>query len=218
MDVYIKLASELLTLIESNQKKFIWNKFDNKEIGFVYRGYNGLMARVDEKYIKTTKSKQGYYDIFALTGPWDKLTHDTLLNLIYENCTLKNCERIWRGESPTNLDLKPKSKAILYALTLLMFEQEVNFGKQEWQRWSQFNPDTEKPYWRRPRDLFMGYINMVFDKKDVSCIDSFKNSKGLLLPPTDKEIRKKYFEVYENDQYAQALMSGNTLELFNISR
>lgn len=201
--------------MESKEDKFVWTTYSGFEIGFVYRGYDGLMARVKEEFIDNTQPKQGFFDFFALTGPWEKLKHDTLLNLIYNHCTLDDCERIWRGESPTNLNLDDRRKAILYALTLLMFEQEVNFGKEVWQRWSQFNPSKQSPTWRRPRDLFMGYIKTIFEEQDVGSIEPYKNKNGLLSPPpAGSKIRVNYFQVYENDNQAEALMTGETLKAF----
>lgn len=61
-------------------------------------------------------------------------------------------------------------------LALLMFEQELNWGNEIWQRQTNFPPRIESPY-QRPRDMIMGFLGIVFYYRDVDAILNWKYKK-----------------------------------------
>lgn len=213
------LASKQLETIESGKTKYSFTKC-GYQFGFEHKiDYSGLMAEVDFKHIETTKDKQGYFDIIGITGPWPEITHNRLFQKLLSSTSLEECEEIWRGKKPKCFDLKDdknKEKTkILLCLLILMFEQEINFGREDWQRWSHFNPIDDKPKYQRPRDLIMGYIKIMFKHKSVNVLSRYKNSDGLLLPPKkDSDEKKEFFDVLRNDSEAEALFKGEILEKF----
>jgi hypothetical protein len=213
MSIYKTLAIELLKLANSTENEWSILDEDKKKFGLKYkRNYTGLMANIKPKYLQFAKDKQGYYDFVGITGPWYKITHDTLLTELLNRVTFEDCVSVWKGVYPSNIN--NEKKQILRALAILMFEQEVNFGNEIWQRKSHFNPTLGNPNERRPRDLLMGYIKMVFHHQNVNCVANFKNEKGLLLPPKDPKIKETFFNCLENDPEAEALMYGEILQEF----
>jgi hypothetical protein len=217
--LYKVLGSKLLETIESGKTKYSFTMC-GYQFGFEHKtDYSGLMAKVNFDYIQTTKDKQGYFDIIGITGPWSKITHDQLFQNLLSSTTLEECEEIWRGIKPKCFELndhKSKEKTkILLSLLILMFEQEINFGREDWQRWSHFNPSINNPNYQRPRDLIMGFIKMMFKNNSVKVLSHFKDSDGLLLPPKkDSDEKKEFFDVLRNDSEAEALFTGEILEKF----
>lgn len=214
MSIYKELAHGLLKIASENEKEFIWIEEDGVKFGIEHKKeYSGLMAEIQTQYLKIAKDKQGYFDVLGIAGKWGKITHDTLLEQLLKHTTIEECRSIWRGKFPKDLTL-PK-KHILAALAILMFEQEINFGNQIWQRFSHFAPDINKPNFRRPRDILMGYIEVVFCLGKVSSINDYKNSNGQLLPPPkNSDLERRFFTSLQNDGEAEALMTGSILEKY----
>lgn len=122
------------------------------------------------------------------------LTHEQLFNLLFLNTTYDDCEQIWCGIMPEAVG---ERKHALLSLAMLMFEQEINFGNEIFQRKSHFSPDLNNPSYLRPRDLIMGYVRYMF----AQCLKPFQNNKGLLKPPTDNSyIKVNYFDVLKTIQ------------------
>lgn len=216
MDIYNLLANGLLEIESKEQDYFIWLKDSetNVSFGFQHRkNYSGLMTRINPKFIEQAKDKQGYFDILGVTGVHEKITHETLFNELLRTTSLEECKSVWRGTMPSSNQFDEKHNS-LATLAILMFEQEVNFGNETWQRYTKFAPNISNPNFRRPRDLLMGYINVAFIE-GLNRLDDFKNKKGQLIPPNDTEVLKKYFYSLKNDEHAEALMTGTTLENFN---
>lgn len=215
MTFYNLFADNLLKISENKEKAYIWfnDSENNVSFGFQHRkDYSGLMAYIKPEYVTIAKDKQGYFDIIGITGNWKNITHDTLIRELLRTSTLHECISIWRGEIPPNVSSVEKRNA-LASLAILMFEQEVNFGNEVWQRRSRFYPNILKPRYQRPRDLLMGYIVMSFTD-GLDAIDSFKNNAGLLLPPSDDQTLNRYFNPLRCDPLAEALMTGKILERF----
>ncbi|YCA46019.1 hypothetical protein M1E11_23830 (plasmid) [Bacillus sp. JZ8] len=214
MSIYTELAQGLLKIASGNEKEFIWIEENGLRFGIEHKKeYSGLMAEIKPEYLKIAKDKQGYFDVLGITGKWEKITHDTLLEQLLSYTTIEECKAIWRGNIPNNLT--QTKKHILITLAILMFEQEINFGNEIWQRYSHFSPNIKNPCFRRPRDLLMGYIDMVFCLGKVTSINNFKNKRGHLLPPPkNSDLEKRFFTSLQNDKTAEALMTGEILENF----
>ncbi|MFP7176469.1 hypothetical protein [Priestia filamentosa] len=214
MSIYTELAQGLLKIAPENEEEFIWMEDNGLRFGLKHKkDYSGLMAKIKPEYLKSARKKQGYFDFLGITGVWGKIKHDALLEKLLDNVTIEECKCIWRGKIPQNLTESKKN--ILITLAILMFEQEVNFGNEIWQRPSHFSPDIENPRFRRPRDLLMGYIDMVFCLGKLSSINRFKNERGHLLPPPkNSDLERRFFTSLQNDEEAEALMTGSILESF----
>ncbi|MEW5570400.1 hypothetical protein [Rossellomorea marisflavi] len=204
--IYKDLAQGLLDTVKNAQQIYTWHHNNNLKYGFVHRkDYSGIMAYINPNYINLARKYQGFFDFMAITGEWKSITHITLIDELLKQVTLRDCEAIWRGYIPNNVPLN--NSPILWTLAILMFEQEVNFGNEEWQRFSYFGPNLNNPKYKRPRDLLMGYINMAYTQGSVQCLEKFKNNKGqLIYPKAAPLVLEQYFKVLENDLHAEALM------------
>ena len=80
--------------------------------------------------------------------------------LRYSN--VENCLRVWRGENPVEVGASQDEKEALLTMALLMFEQEINWGNENWQKGTNFPPYQKNPSRKRPRDMLMGFIRQCF--------------------------------------------------------
>lgn len=237
MNVYEYIANLLLQkdLNDVNDRFIGFAKFDDERLfGLEYVGYNGLMARPKRGEMYVKRPKQGYFDVKVCTDDrYEKeygvrsVTHYNVFQDLLKNSNLKNCIQIWIGERyPWELTDNIKEQQTLTSLLLLMFEQELNWGQEEWQRWSNFSPRTEKPF-QRPRDMIMGFIYMAFNLGGVDRIPHWMSrweEDGRQVPSTPyfgqggyanyPREYKKYFECWKEDGRARQLMQGNILECF----
>ena len=234
MNVYEDFANKLLSRdLNGKEDIFITLKSfgQGRWFGLKYRGYSGLMANTRKRAV--TRSHEGYYDFIICTGTRyeDKyghkpITHYNLFQDLLENSSLENCEKVWIGYAPWDVAKNQEEEQALCSLTLTMFEQEVNWGIESWQCNTNFPPSLVNPY-QRPRDMLMGFINMLFNFKDVGRIPNWIYSitkSGNQLPFTPSfgstgyanypQKYKKYFECLKEDGRAKPLMHGNTLECF----
>lgn len=154
--IYQILADELLKL---NDYTFVCLK-DSSTIGFEYRdNYEGLMAK------NPNRKKQGFFDIRVFCTRYDgHPTHRYLFTDLLQTSTLNHCLDVWRGKDPRSFSINEDEREILSILTLLMFEQEVNWGDEEWQKWTNFKPYQNTPNRRRPRDMIMGFLLQAFEE------------------------------------------------------
>lgn len=228
-NIFNSLADSLL----NRRDKFICmhNFGDDNWFGFLYRGYEGLMAKPRYSCTHVDKSKEGYFDIFICTGNryldrdgYKQVTHYNLFNDLLENSSIENCYELWRGVSPFNITYNIEEQKALSALALLMFEQELNWGNECWQRYSNFSPSIEYPY-SRPRDMIMGFLKIAFY---LGNLDSYpywqhKNNNGVTIATTPtfgqgysylKAEYKQFFEELSRDNSAHPLMIGNYLNKF----
>lgn len=206
MGIYRDSAKDLLKIYQNENGNDEFCFLSEQDYIFKYRrNYEGLMSKVNPKFKNSSKCKQGLFDIRGNMNN-DKLTHQALYRLLFENTSFKDCLEVWQGNMP---QATGKRKHALLSLGMLMFEQEVNFGNEVFQRKSHFSPRLDKPNHLRPRDLLMGYINYMFGEGNTECLKEFQNYKGLLLPPQFKNIyvKEDYFDVLKDDNHAIALMA-----------
>jgi len=134
-------------------------------------GYSGLMAKgAYEKWkIKNRKqgrSKVGCFDfkIFKLSPDNDEVpvVHTRVINEVREHTNLAQLERIINGEDPHHIADNNNEYLILREAQLSMLEQEINWGDEVFQTWSNFLPSKGK----RPRDFITAYLRRVFHEPD----------------------------------------------------
>lgn len=201
------------------------------EFGFEWKdNYSGLMAQpprtgVNKGIVK--RPKQGLFDIFVSTGSLfteSGVTHRAIIEGVVENTSLIDCQMVWRGISPTEVAHDEKELEILTVLMLLFFEQEVNWGKESWQRATFFEPKVRTPNRVRPRDMLMGYICQAFDI-GIDNIAYWQRTRPTTTTFTAPDLSnysftdypsqfKRYFDELRDDGSAKALMVGASRELF----
>ena len=135
--------------------------------------YNGTQA--DPKKKKARK-KQGLFDFLVITGdrdnryrtptgrPRKKATHKDLFEDLLDYSTEQNCLRVWSGENPLLVGNCDDEREALVTMFLMMLEQEINWGEMEWQKRTNFWPETNEnsPEKCRPRDMLIGFIRQSF--------------------------------------------------------
>ncbi|UXH44426.1 hypothetical protein N5C46_22885 [Rossellomorea vietnamensis] len=113
-------------------------------------------------------AKQSLFDFYVSTGNryhnlyGGDATHYNLILDLLEHSNYINCLRIWRGDDIIDLIEDDDERDALTTLSLLMFEQEVNYGRYEFQQNTNFFKDESKKKYYRSRDMLMGFINMAF--------------------------------------------------------
>lgn len=210
MAIFEHAARELLTVVENPQNGDFFLFLGAEGFVFEYRrNYQGLMADISPKYKQYARDKQGYFDIRG-TMQHRTLTHTELFSNLLSECTYDECLSVWRGQMPNVFG--PKKYALM-SLAMLMFEQEINFGNENFQRKSHFSHRFGNPNSKRPRDLIMGYVNYMYFNNNIECLNRFQDARGLLKLPQsiDSDIEREYFTVLENDTYARALMARDNI-------
>lgn len=205
MTIFEQSALELIHTVQNPQGGDVFRFLGEENYTFTYRrNYTGLMAKIKPKFRRIARKKQGYFDILGNMNNRN-LTHEQLFNLLFVNTTYADCQEVWCGRMPEAVG---ERKHALLSLAMLMFEQEINFGNEIFQRKSHFSPNVNNPAYLRPRDLIMGYISYMFDQGNTECLRPFQNYQGLLMPPTNNpNIKEDYFDVLRNTPYAIALMA-----------
>lgn len=201
------------------------------EFGFAAKmNYSGLMAqpsRTGRNKGIVKRPKQGLFDIFIKTGTFfdnSGLTHRNILESVTEYSTLENCIDVWRGNDPANVARTAEEYAILTSIMLAFFEQEVNWGNEEWQRYTYFAPKVTMPNRIRPRDMLMGYIGQAF-LYGIDNIAFWQNSRPTtttFISPDrsnygyeDYPLQyKRFFTELEDDEFASALIVGEARRAF----
>jgi len=205
MAIFEQTAIDLLHTVQNPQDGDIFHFLGEENYTFTYRrNYTGLMAKINPTYRHVAREKQGYFDILGNMNSRN-LTHNQLFNLLFVNTTYEDCEQVWYGRMPEAIG---ERRHVLLSLAMLMFEQEINFGNEIFQRKSHFSPIVNNPYYLRPRDLIMGYVRYMFEQGNTKCLIPFQNYQGLLMPPINNPyIKENYFNVLKNTPYAIALMA-----------
>lgn len=183
--------------------------------------YSGLMARPD--IYGNVSQKQGLFDIKVLAGNrylrrhgLARVTHYALFQDLYDNSTWDNCYYIWTGESPFDLTNDVNEQQALLTLSLLMFEQELNWGNEYWQKWTWFNP----PH-KRPRDMILGVIRFIFGNNgDVDAYPYWNHAHttptfGGSFSSMPNEYKEYFTDISEWDA-ATPLFTGEYLDKFLI--
>lgn len=166
----------------------IYTNFSGEVFSIEYRSYSGLIGKntankvecflQDDKQKNKLKKddgeywrgKHGLFDFYINTGNrYQRLykgdaTHYNLFLDLYKYTNLEQCYRVWAGSEDIieieNLDIENAYEALL-TLSLMMFEQEVNYGQKIFQQATNFK--IKDGY--RPRDMLMGFIKMMFEDK-----------------------------------------------------
>lgn len=205
MTLYRAAADQLLMVVN---QQVIGDSFTFLNIpGFTFeyrRDYSGLMAEINPKYKSLARSKQGLFDVRG-TMNGAVLRHDQLFEELLNNSNLYNCFEIWKGNIPQCRSREEYNALI--SLAMLMFEQEINFGNEIFQRKSHFSQIQTDPNKRRPRDLLMGYLYYMFEQGNVDCLNQYKYQGQLHPPPKNSEIKTLYFDSLQNNKMAYALMT-----------
>lgn len=163
MNIFTEMAEALLQMSDYT---FFESKL-NGRFGFDYKkDYSGLMAqppKVGRDKGKVKRAKQGLFDIVIVAGRrFENVTHRALFEDLIRNSDIDICLEVWRGRDPRIIGVTMDEKESLATMALLMFEQEVNWGKNSWQRGTNFTPFVRQPSRRRPRDMLMGFIRQAF--------------------------------------------------------
>lgn len=194
MAYFNELANKLLQVIPDDEKdlqenyEILIHKFDDGcSFKLIYRGYKGIMASPKklqedddiEKYKKSLnmRKKMGYFDFVVHTGNFfntSKVTHKELFEVLKEKSTLEKCGLIWRGQNPTKIGESIEEQKALLTLSLLMFEQEVNWGNEMFQKYTNFKASANY----RPRDMIMGMLYQMFELGGVDQIKYLNEEKG----------------------------------------
>ncbi len=168
--IFYLLADELQKIVNSTADDYIFYSTEqNGDFGFQYmRNYSGLMAKPPKTGRNAgilKKSKQGYFDITVSHGTryLSGVTHRMIFHDIMEHSSLDKCFDVWRGTDPRTIEGTNDEQEALVTLCLLMFEQEINWGTEDWQKNSNFAPYQRTPNRRRPRDMIMGFLRQAFD-------------------------------------------------------
>lgn len=208
--IYEDYMESLLTAVAGGSLEQTIDTIQNTRFSIKWRdNYSGLMAQnVQEK-----KVKQGYFDFIILkheSGEERKPTHRDLFDGLFSHSNILNCRRVWEGQAPTLIGQTPEEQKALTVFALMMFEQEVNFGQNEWQRHTFFKQNQKVHNSKRPRDMLMGYVEYLFDINSVDQL-KFWNGDGTTVNfggrLHDFE-HKKYFTGLENHPMAKALVVG----------
>lgn len=161
----------LNTLLEQNEWNTILKESNHNQsvhIGFHLRSYGGRVANNG----RIQRAQQGLFDFFIYTTTRYEImfnhkqpTHFNLLRDLRQNTTLEKCETVWRGDTLiSNITNDLNEQAALTILSLMMFEQEVNYGDEIFQQSTNFSPANNY----RPRDMLMGFVKMAFELDDIS--------------------------------------------------
>lgn len=202
--------------------------------GIEYRSYSGLVGFKAKKKIEkkiedgmsAERLKQGWgtgefwngrngmFDFYLDTGNRYELlynggdaTHFNLFDDLKRHATFEDCLKVWHGEDFYSGEKDKEKLEALITLFLLMFEQEVNYGELDFQQYTNFSISEGF----RPRDMIMGFLNMMYNGKDDFDSYPFWTEKDGIKFSThfgfDKEREgyanlenryKKYFEEYRN--------------------
>lgn len=228
MNIYTQLAEALLL---QKDYTFLDSPLSGK-FGFKYmKDYSGLMAQPPKTGASkgiVKRPKQGLFDIVITTGErFAKVTHREIFNDLLVNTDVDSCLRIWKGEDTREVGETQDEVESLTTIALLMFEQEVNWGKESWQRGSNFSPLTTQPTKRRPRDMIMGYARQAFHF-GIDRLDEMKywmTSRPGTIWFTDRDESpwgyssypdklKRFFIELEGMDGTQAVMVGDVRDRF----
>jgi len=189
-------------------------------IGYEYRSdYSGLMAKPWGRD-KKVKQKLGLFDVRLVTGNkyQSHITHRDIITDLTSCSSESNCIEVWKGALPSAVATQTEEIESLSIMALLMFEQEVNWGNEIWQRPSNFNPRITVPHRVRPRDMLMGYIRQAFalGVANVKWWSISQPGTTTFNGPSRDNFRysnyptefKGYFENLKDTPGAEALMTG----------
>lgn len=213
----------------------IYNSEKYGTFSLEYRSYSGLVAykalmKIKSKIEVGTPAKKlrrewgkgdfwigkhGLFDFYLDTGERYKslynggdATHYNLFTDLKNHTSFADCKKVWRGEDFCSGEKNKDKFEALMTLFLLMFEQEVNYGELDFQQFTNFSISEGF----RPRDMIMGFLNMMFNgKADFDTYPFWTEKDGVKFSTHfgfDKEKEgysnleeryKRYFEEYRNN-------------------
>ncbi|TCI33867.1 hypothetical protein EVJ29_13345 [Exiguobacterium sp. SH4S7] len=196
--------------------------------------FNDRKKKINALYkFKSNKEMHGLFDFYLIPGQrynsifyGGKATHYNLFCDLKNHATLQDCERVWRGEDVYTDEENVDKKEVLIVLSILMFEQEINYGKRRFQQFTYF---SEKDGYR-PRDMIMGFLNMMYEgEEDYNSYPFWNRSNGDKSSPNfgyekgegfpNLELRfKRYFEVYKNQDDNVKSIFYNDVMLENLNK
>lgn len=216
--------------LDATDDVVIFSSGRNGDFGFTCMNYySGLMAqpsRTGKNKGIVKRAKQGLFDIVIFTGNRysSGVSHRMILEDVVNNTSLDKCFRVWRGENPIQVGEDEEEREVLVTLALLFFEQEINWGKEKWQRYTYFYPKVRTPKRVRPRDMLMGYVLQAYDlgidniaywQLARPTTTTFISPDGTNYGFEDYPLQyKRYFTELEDDAIASALMTGDILKLY----
>lgn len=224
-EFYAKQLLALVLLPSKGDTYLINVKQDkvNVNMGFIYqRNYKGKMAT--NKVVKE-EPKRGLFDFRVKVGNRENKTHYDIFNdlLRNKNLTLSQCEEVWKGSSTLQTIAKDGWEWFaLQELSLMMFEQEVNWGEEDFQADSRFSFSTQA----KPRDMLMGFTKMVLMNGNANSIPHWRKEGGKKTTPDfggpykiyEITLKNTYFDPYRNVNGAlmQGAMKGLFLRVGNL--
>ncbi|UPO91086.1 hypothetical protein [Niallia sp. Man26] len=165
--------------------------------------------------VENGKTKRGLFDFKIKVDSSTNKTHYQILNDLLAFSSLPNCVNVWTGAcSPQSLTTNVDERFVLEELILMMFEQEINWGDEDYQAYSAFSMSK----FAKPRDVLMGFINIVFTNRTVDAIPNwqFGNKStpdfGGAYGKYDTTLKNTYFKPYRS--HGGGLMQGTMKELF----
>jgi hypothetical protein len=158
--------------------------------------YSGLMATGGYKGWKEKRNsdrpKVGCFDfkIYKYEGNERvPVNHLRTLKKLKDISSKDTFEHIFSGKDPSRLGLDEEEFLLVEEVQLEMVEQEINWGDEVFQSWSNFLPSEGK----RPRDFLMAYVRRLFEEPDYLSLVEKKRAAsgtfGTLPSPTGKEWR-----------------------------
>lgn len=201
----------LLTVLLPSRNNQYTYAIPNHQLGFEYqRNYAGLMAT---KKVEKGKTKRGLFDFKIKVDSSTNKTHYMVFSDLLAHSSLPSCVNVWTGiYSPLSLTTNANERFALEELILMMFEQEVNWGDEVFQAFSAFSRSKSA----KPRDVLMGFTNIVFTNKKVDAIPNWQGNKtpdfGGAYANYDVTLKNTYFQPYRSN--GGALMQGAVRDLF----
>jgi hypothetical protein len=215
---YEEVADELL---QFNDYTYLKSPL-NGDFGIeMRRDYSGLMASG-----KVKRPKQGLFDFVVVTGTryGSKITHKAIFSDLMNHSDLDQCLRVWQRKDPRTIARNTEEAEALATLSLLMLEQEVNWGNEIWQKWSNFAPVLKDPSRRRPRDMIMGFVRQSFELgiEGVRYWMTGRKAGTASFSPPDEyrtyrdypDEYKRFFSELEGTEGCDAFMVGEYLYRF----
>lgn len=231
--IFARFADKLLPIVANLTKTDSYIHFapaPGKRFGFRHqRDYAGRMANPKNKRFTKGKTHLGLFDIFVVTeGRYgDKsVSHRMLFEDLKLHSTEEACLRVWRGEDPVVVGKTQDEKEALTTMALLMFEQEVNWGGEVFQKRTNFSPKVTMPTAVRPRDMMMGFVRQAFALPSLDHIKYWQIVSGHATPTFRDPARefsdfksyppeyKRYFDELAGLGGTEALMVGDRRKAF----
>ncbi|MGG1630321.1 hypothetical protein [Rossellomorea sp. NRS-1567] len=102
-------------------------------------------------------------------------THFMMFKDLLRHSSLNNCVNVWTGfYPPRSVASYPDEQLALEELMVMMFEQEINWGDENFQAFAAFSIKRAA----KPRDMLMRFANIVFTNRSVESIPNWQWDKA----------------------------------------